>query len=147
MPFLSDERSGVLLRDHRKRGRSFQGLSSVIKFLMNTKQGHPSVHWFNLREDLVIECDGATYSLREKQALPELLNMRGISGDEIKVGRQPASSISVLRQPASSVSQRPLSASSISVLHQHHPSASSVSQRPPSASSVNQRPPSASVLC
>jgi hypothetical protein len=43
------------------------------------------MYWFNLREDLVIECDGATYSVREKSQLAELLLMPGITQQEIEV--------------------------------------------------------------
>ena len=62
-----------------------QGLSCVVNHLLNKKQGHVLVVVFNLREDLVVECDGATYSPRESDRLEEPIIMPGISSSEIQV--------------------------------------------------------------
>jgi len=62
-----------------------QGLRCVTSFLLNKKQGHTRVIWFNLREDLVLECgDGETYSWREASHLDQPLVMPGISSQEIE---------------------------------------------------------------
>ena len=61
-----------------------QGLSCVVNHLLSKKQGHPTVVLFNLREDLVIECNGATYGIRETSQLEEPIIMPGISAAEIE---------------------------------------------------------------
>ena len=62
----------------------FQGLSCVVNYLLSKKQGHPTVVLFNLRDDLVIECNGATYGIREVTCLDEPITMTGITAVEIE---------------------------------------------------------------
>ncbi|ELT97506.1 hypothetical protein CAPTEDRAFT_103765 [Capitella teleta] len=62
---------------------SREGLSCVANHLLSKKQGHPLVVIFNLRDDLVIECNGATYGVREADFLDEPIVMPGITGSEI----------------------------------------------------------------
>ena len=64
---------------------TWQGLSRVVEHLLNPKLGHPLVVWFNLREDLVVECNGATYSWREAAHLAEPLIMPEIRAQDIEV--------------------------------------------------------------
>jgi len=42
-----------------------QGLHRVSSYLLGPKCLHPKVVFFNLREDLAVDCDGSTYSPRE----------------------------------------------------------------------------------
>ena len=64
-----------------------QGLLSVVNHLMNKKQGHPKVVVINLRQDMFIECNGETFSLREKTALEEPVIIQGIQAKDIEVNR------------------------------------------------------------
>ncbi|XP_033103115.1 paladin-like isoform X2 [Anneissia japonica] len=43
---------------------TFQGLEKLVPYLTDNKASHPVVHFFNLRSDLVVECDGQTYTLK-----------------------------------------------------------------------------------
>ena len=52
---------------------------------MDKKHGHPVVVSFNLREDVLIDCDGETYTPREPSNLSENINMSGIEAKEIEV--------------------------------------------------------------
>ena len=42
-----------------------QGLYRVSSYLLGPKCLHPKVVFFNLREDLAVDCDGNTFSPRE----------------------------------------------------------------------------------
>lgn len=57
----------------------------MVDHLLDARQGHPVVLLINLRQDIVLECNGATYSWREKPTLADPINMPGISGQEIEV--------------------------------------------------------------
>ncbi len=61
-----------------------QGLSCVVTQLLEGKQAHPLVVIVNLREDAVIECNGATYTWREPEALEEPIVMPGVSAREVE---------------------------------------------------------------
>ncbi|XP_070544590.1 paladin-like [Ptychodera flava] len=61
-----------------------EGLSKVVQTLMDKKHGHPIVVSFNLREDVVIDCDRETYTPREPSNLSENINMPGIEAKEIE---------------------------------------------------------------
>ncbi|XP_077999424.1 paladin-like [Glandiceps talaboti] len=61
-----------------------EGLSRVVQTLMDKKHGHPLVLSFNLREDVVIDGDGETYTPREPSNLGENIYMPGIDAKEIE---------------------------------------------------------------
>ncbi len=56
----------------------------MVDHLLNGKQGHPLVVLVNLREDLVLECNGSTYSWREPSDLEEPIIMPGIRAKDIE---------------------------------------------------------------
>ena len=62
-----------------------QGLAGVVNYLLTKKVGHPVVIIVNLREDLVVECNGVTYSPREGATLTEPIEMPGIPSADIEV--------------------------------------------------------------
>ena len=62
-----------------------QGLAGVVNYLLSKRFGHPLVIIVNLREDLVVECNGVSYSPRESDTLTVPINMPGIPAYEIEV--------------------------------------------------------------
>ena len=50
------------------------------------KQGHPLVVLINLRQDLVVECNGETYGIRELDDLERPIIINGVSGTKLEVG-------------------------------------------------------------
>ena len=62
----------------------FQGLACVVSHLLSKKQGHPLVVIINLREDVVLECNGFTYSWREPDNLEEPIIMPGIAAKDLE---------------------------------------------------------------
>jgi len=60
-------------------------LAGVVNYLLSKRFGHPLVIIVNLREDLVVECNGVSYSPREPSTLTEAINMPGIPSYEIEV--------------------------------------------------------------
>ena len=61
-----------------------QGLSCVVGHLLSSKQGHPVVLLINLREDVVVECNGATYSAREPGFLGTPLVLPGTDATTVQ---------------------------------------------------------------
>ncbi|XP_074649067.1 paladin-like [Tubulanus polymorphus] len=61
-----------------------QGLSTVYSHLTTKKQGHPYVVFFNLRDDVTLECNGITYSYRDPSKLDLPITLPGISATEIE---------------------------------------------------------------
>ncbi|KAM9068838.1 paladin isoform 2-T2 [Sarcophilus harrisii] len=50
---------------------SAKAVGSVLAHLTDSKRKHRRVSWINLREEAVVECDGRTYTLRERGDLLE----------------------------------------------------------------------------
>ncbi|XP_051838488.1 paladin [Antechinus flavipes] len=50
---------------------STKAVGSVLAYLTDPKRKHRRVSWINLREEAVLECDGQTYTLRERGDLME----------------------------------------------------------------------------
>ncbi|XP_044516229.1 paladin [Gracilinanus agilis] len=48
-----------------------KAMASVLAYLTDSKRKHQRVNWINLREEAVVECDGLTYTLRERGDLTE----------------------------------------------------------------------------
>ncbi|XP_074088558.1 paladin [Macrotis lagotis] len=48
-----------------------KAMGSVLSYLTDSKRKHRQVSWINLREEAVVECDGQTYTLRERGNLKE----------------------------------------------------------------------------
>ncbi|RMX44573.1 hypothetical protein pdam_00002748 [Pocillopora damicornis] len=63
---------------------SRQGLNNVAHYLLGPKCLHPKVVFLNLREDLVVDCDGSTFSPRELSSLCEHMPFRGLDTSEIE---------------------------------------------------------------
>uniref|UniRef100_A0ABM0LZR8 Paladin-like n=1 Tax=Saccoglossus kowalevskii TaxID=10224 RepID=A0ABM0LZR8_SACKO len=61
-----------------------EGLSRVVQTLVDKKHGHPIVILFNLREDVVLDCDGETFTPREPSNLTENINLSGIDAKELE---------------------------------------------------------------
>ncbi|KAI0240998.1 Paladin [Lamellibrachia satsuma] len=68
---------------------SREGLAGVVNYLLSKRFGHPLVIIVNLREDLVVECNGVSYSPRESDTLTVAINMPGIPAYEIEEGGLP----------------------------------------------------------
>ena len=66
---------------------TLQGLTATINYLLHKKQGHPNIVLINLRNDVVVECNGMTFSEREPGALDEPVSLGSISAEEIEVQR------------------------------------------------------------
>jgi len=62
----------------------FQGITSVVSYLQ-TKQRHPRVIWVNLRDDVTIQCDLVTYSVRDTAALDEPILLPAAARTDIEV--------------------------------------------------------------
>ncbi|XP_072484794.1 paladin isoform X2 [Notamacropus eugenii] len=48
-----------------------KAMGSVLAYLTDSKRKHRQVSWTSLREDVVVECDGQTYTLQERGNLKE----------------------------------------------------------------------------
>uniref|UniRef100_A0A4X2L3Q6 Phosphatase domain containing paladin 1 n=1 Tax=Vombatus ursinus TaxID=29139 RepID=A0A4X2L3Q6_VOMUR len=48
-----------------------KAMGCVLAYLTDPKRKHRQVSWINLREEAVVECDGQTYTLRERGNLKE----------------------------------------------------------------------------
>src|SRR5438034_1089661 len=72
---------------------------------MGKKLGHPKIVWVNLREDLVVECGGATYSVREKEKLSEPINMSGVAAQHIEVSINESINQSINQSISQSINQ------------------------------------------
>ncbi|KAL5018749.1 hypothetical protein ScPMuIL_004471 [Solemya velum] len=60
------------------------GFSKVARHLMEKKPEHECVVFINLRNDVMIECDGMTYSVRDKSMLDEPITFTGLTKKEIE---------------------------------------------------------------
>ncbi|XP_033644456.1 paladin-like [Asterias rubens] len=60
------------------------GLSKITDLLMSAKHGHSSVHFFTLRGELVLECDGYTYTPRRLTALSDNVYIPGVTVKELE---------------------------------------------------------------
>ena len=65
-----------------------QGLSRVVNFLLHKKQGYGEVVIVNLRNDMVIEFDEATYHVQDTGFLGEPVQVYGASGKDMEVSAQ-----------------------------------------------------------
>ena len=65
-----------------------QGLGCVVTHLYSKKQAHTSVLLINLRNDLVIECDDVTYSVRDTAALDVPITIPGATASDVEVSLQ-----------------------------------------------------------
>ncbi|XP_032236615.2 paladin isoform X3 [Nematostella vectensis] len=61
-----------------------KGPEKVIGLLTGPKYAHPRVVVVNLREDLVIDCDGETFSPRELKNISEHMPYKGLNSAEIE---------------------------------------------------------------
>ena len=57
----------------------------MINYLLGPKLDHPLVVVVNLRQDLVLECDGATYGIRETSCLEHPILITGVTGTQLEV--------------------------------------------------------------
>jgi len=61
-----------------------QGIVSVVAYVHN-KQCHPRVIWVNLRDDVTVQCDLVTYSVRDTAAPDEPVLLPAATRDDIQV--------------------------------------------------------------
>ncbi|XP_022101422.1 paladin-like [Acanthaster planci] len=61
-----------------------EGLAKVIQHLVRQKYTHSSVHVFTLRGEVVLECDGATYTPRKVKSLSRNVFIPGITVNELE---------------------------------------------------------------
>jgi len=61
-----------------------QGIASVVSYV-HKKQRHPRVIWVNLRDDVTVQCDQATYSVRDTAALDEPVLLPAATRNDIEV--------------------------------------------------------------
>ena len=47
-----------------------QGILNIVSYVHN-KQRHPRVIWVNLRDDVTVQCDHVTYSMRDTAQLDQ----------------------------------------------------------------------------
>lgn len=61
-------------------------MTKISNYLLSKKQGHSFVVLVNLRNDVAVECDGKTYSVRDSTLLDEPVIHPGLSKEELEVG-------------------------------------------------------------
>ena len=61
-----------------------QGITTVVSYVHH-KQRHPRVIWVNLRDDVTIQCDLVTYSVRDTAALDEPVLLPAATRSDIQV--------------------------------------------------------------
>jgi len=61
-----------------------QGIASVVNYV-HKKQRHPRVIWVNLRNDVTVQCDHVTYSVRDSAALDEPILVPAATRNDIEV--------------------------------------------------------------
>jgi len=61
-----------------------QGITKVVAYV-HKKQRHPRVIWVNLRDDVTVQCDLVTYSVRDTAALEEPIVLPAATGSDIEV--------------------------------------------------------------
>ena len=66
-----------------------QGVARVVEHLGKHKHGHAVVVWVNLRQDPVLDCDGATYSWRDAAHPDQPQIVPGVKGAVIEVSTKP----------------------------------------------------------
>jgi len=66
-----------------------QGIASVVSYVHN-KQRHPRVIWVNLRDDITVQCDLVTYSVRDTAALDEPVVLPAATRHDIEVSAHAA---------------------------------------------------------
>ncbi|XP_064624636.1 paladin-like isoform X2 [Lineus longissimus] len=81
---VSNFRKMPLLPIYGMAQPSSQGISKVLQYLTHKKQSHPFIAFFNLREDIVLECDGVTCGVRDITNLEGAINLHGINQNEIE---------------------------------------------------------------
>jgi len=64
----------------------WQGIVSVVAYVQK-KQFHPRVIWVNLRDDVTVQCDLVTYSVRDIAALDEPVLLPAATRGDIEVLR------------------------------------------------------------
>lgn len=60
------------------------GVTKISNYLLSKKQGHSFVVLVNLRNDVAVECDGKTYSVRDSTLLDEPVIHPGLSKEELE---------------------------------------------------------------
>ena len=65
----------------------FQGLSRVVNHLLTMKERHSHVVVVNVRNDLTVELDGTTYSVRDATNMEEPVIFPGYSRQYLEVTR------------------------------------------------------------
>ncbi|XP_071952525.1 paladin-like isoform X2 [Antedon mediterranea] len=63
---------------------TFKGLEQLMSYLTDNKHRHPVVHLFNLRSDLVVDCNGETYSPKSKNDLGTNIFHANISIEDVE---------------------------------------------------------------
>ena len=64
--------------------RVSQGIANVVSYV-HKKQRHPRVIWVNLRDDVTVQCDLVTYSVRDTAALDEPVLLPAATRNDIEV--------------------------------------------------------------
>ncbi len=77
---------------------TIQGLSKVIQLLQGNKHNHSSVHSFNLRAELIVECNNCTYTPRELSYLGENIMLTGIDRYRLEVSTNSTSLCIILER-------------------------------------------------
>lgn len=67
----------------------FQGLSRVVSHLLDKRQGYKHVAVIGLRNDVTVECDGATYNVRDVSNLEEPVLIVETTASELEVHSPP----------------------------------------------------------
>ena len=81
-----------------------QGISSIVSYVHN-KQRHPRVIWINLRDDVTIQCDHVTYSVRDTAQLDEPVLLPAATRSDVEVPPSLCLSlVQVDRKPTLSIS-------------------------------------------
>ncbi|XP_061198164.1 paladin-like [Saccostrea echinata] len=60
------------------------GVTKISNYLLSKKQGHKLVVLVNLRNDVAVECDGQTYSVRDSTLLDEPIIHPGLTVEELE---------------------------------------------------------------
>lgn len=63
---------------------SSKGLERVCQYLLSKKHGHSSIHSFNLRGEMIIQCDSTTYTPRELASLDKNISVSGLSERDVE---------------------------------------------------------------
>ncbi|XP_041485535.1 paladin-like [Lytechinus variegatus] len=63
---------------------SSKGLDRVCQYLLSKKHGHSSIHSFNLRGEMIIQCDTTTYTPRELASLDKNISIAGFTERDVE---------------------------------------------------------------